>query len=82
MRGERTRYCCLFKIPETVKGALQPEVRSVALSPDMKSILVGTSGGEIYELTTKDAKVTPNSKFLPSQVPDEESLLSEQEIPQ
>jgi microtubule-associated protein-like 6 len=46
-----------------VKGALQPEIKSVCLSPDLKSLLVGTAGGEIYELTTKDAKITPNSKF-------------------
>ena len=29
----------------------------------MKSLLLGTSGGDIFELTTKDAKITPNSKF-------------------
>jgi len=51
------------KIPETVKGALQPEIKSVSISPDYKSLLVGTAGSEIYELTTKDAKITPNSKF-------------------
>lgn len=53
----------VVKVPETVKGALMPEIKSVALSPDLKSILIGTCGSEIYELTTKDAKITPNSKF-------------------
>lgn len=52
-----------IKVPEVVKGAIQPEVKSIALSPDLRSLLIGTSGGEIYELTTKDAKITPNSKF-------------------
>jgi WD40 repeat protein len=41
------------KILETVKGALTPEIKSVCISPDSKSILIGTAGCEIYELTTK-----------------------------
>jgi hypothetical protein len=40
-----------------------PEIRSVAVSSDLKSLLVGTAGSEIYELTTKDAKITSSSKF-------------------
>lgn len=42
---------------------MQPEIRSVAVSPDLKCLLVGTAGSEIYEIATKDAKITMNSKF-------------------
>jgi microtubule-associated protein-like 6 len=42
-----------IKVLDLIKGALSPEIKTVALSPDLKSILIGTAGGEIYELTTK-----------------------------
>lgn len=39
------------------------EIRSLQLSSDNKNLLVGTYGSEIWELLTKDAKITTSTKF-------------------
>lgn len=33
------------------------------ITADNKNLIVGTNGGEIYELYTKDAKLTTSSKY-------------------
>lgn len=40
-----------------------PEVRTVALTSDSKNMIIGTFGSEIYELTTRDAKISPTTKY-------------------
>jgi len=40
-----------------------PEVRAVGVSSDMKNIIIGTYASEIYELSTKDAKISATTKF-------------------
>jgi len=49
---------------EIFKHSMNAEVRSICITSDNKNIIIGTYGSEIWELTTKDAKLTPSSKFL------------------
>ncbi len=48
---------------ENYKGCLHPEIRCAHLSSDGKNLLVGTFGGEIYEMMTKDAKINTSTRF-------------------
>ncbi|EAR94225.2 HELP domain protein (macronuclear) [Tetrahymena thermophila SB210] len=54
-------------LDEVLKGpnipSLCPEVRSISLSSDSKNMIIGTYASEIYELNTKDAKITSTTKF-------------------
>jgi len=42
-----------FSFDSIVKMAISPGIRSVCFSPDQKTLLVGTYGSEIYEISTK-----------------------------
>lgn len=48
---------------ESFKGSFNFEIKAVHLTADNKSLIVGTNGSEIYELSTKDAKLTTSSKY-------------------
>ena len=52
----------------TFKDSLCPKLRSVHMSPNGRSLIVGTYGSDIYELVTKDPKITNNTVFLPTVV--------------
>eukprot|EP01017_Pseudomicrothorax_dubius_P040457 TRINITY_DN6328_c0_g1_i1.p1 TRINITY_DN6328_c0_g1~~TRINITY_DN6328_c0_g1_i1.p1 ORF type:complete len:614 (+),score=151.97 TRINITY_DN6328_c0_g1_i1:60-1844(+) len=62
---DRTNYAVLLSvsIAESVKLSRCPKVRSVCLARDGKTMLVGTFGSEIFEVSTKDAKITKTTKF-------------------
>jgi microtubule-associated protein-like 6 len=54
----------LIKITEEAfKGSLNFEIKAMHITADNKNLIVGTNGGEIYELYTKDAKLTTSSKY-------------------
>jgi len=40
-----------------------PEIKALCLSSDNKLLVIGTAGGEIYELSTKDAKINTSTKY-------------------
>ena len=40
-----------------------PQIRSIQISDDYKTILVGTFGGEIWELSTKENKLSSAVRF-------------------
>lgn len=48
---------------EVVKNGLGLEIKSLSLASDLKTLLISTNSGDIYELSTKDAKINVNSKF-------------------
>ncbi|EGR30797.1 hypothetical protein IMG5_123400 [Ichthyophthirius multifiliis] len=52
-----------INIQEVCQGSQSPEVRSICLSDDKKSIFIATLGCEIFELRKKDQKITKNTKF-------------------
>lgn len=44
-------------------ASFSPEIKAVHLSSDNKSLVLGTMGGEIYEMNTKDAKLNTSTKY-------------------
>jgi len=42
-----------FSFDSVVKTAIAPKIKSVCFAPDQKTLLVGTYGSEIYEISTK-----------------------------
>lgn len=43
--------------------SLCPEVRAIAVTSDSKSLTIGTFGSEIFELSTRDAKISATTKY-------------------
>lgn len=62
---DRIGYTTLLTVDMKIelKTSVCPRVRSVSLSRDWKTLLVGTYGSEIYELSTKDSKIGKTTKF-------------------
>lgn len=57
-------YSFLVKITEeSFKGSFNFEIKAVHLTADNKNLIIGTNGSEIYELSTKDAKLTTSTKY-------------------
>jgi microtubule-associated protein-like 6 len=52
-----------YNVEQNIKTTFCGQVRSACFSADLKSILFGTYGSEIYEISTKDAKITSATKF-------------------
>ena len=52
---DKTSYAVVQKVEldKLLQGAIAPQIRSASYSVDNKSIIVGTYGSEIYELSTK-----------------------------
>ena len=46
-----------LKVQDWTKNAIVPEIRSIQLSANDRNILIGTYGGEIWELSTKDVAI-------------------------
>lgn len=55
-------YVQLFKVQLEDKGP-EIDIRSLHLSHDSKTILIGLHSSEIWEITTKDAKFNNATKF-------------------
>lgn len=52
----------------TFKDSLCPKIRSIAVSPNNRQLIVGTYGSEIFELNTKDIKIVNNTVFVPKAI--------------
>jgi microtubule-associated protein-like 6 len=55
-----------INLDEVLKQAIDPEVRALTLNPETRTIVVGTFGSEIHELTTKDNKINISTKYTSS----------------
>ena len=51
-----------------MKNALGMEIKSICISQDNKSLIVGNNMGEIFELVSKEARINASTKFLPGKV--------------
>ena len=58
-------YSILLKLhaDEFFKQSINCEIRSLQFSVDNKNIIIGTFGSEIWEISTKDAKISISTKF-------------------
>lgn len=57
-----------IKLADVIKGALLPEIKSLQLSPDQRTILVGTAASDIYEITTK-VSIHHQTPRMPNSLP-------------
>lgn len=51
-----------------MKNALGMEIKSICISQDNKSLIVGNNMGEIFELVSKEARINASTKFLPGKI--------------
>ncbi|KRX05725.1 WD40-repeat-containing domain [Pseudocohnilembus persalinus] len=52
-----------ISIDDLFKDSFSSQIKSLHLSADNKNLVIGTSGSEIYQLTTKDIKIQNSTKF-------------------
>jgi microtubule-associated protein-like 6 len=54
---------CTVNIESATKSSICAQVRSVAMSVDKKSLLLGTYGSEIYQIVTSDPKIQKTTTY-------------------